>query len=109
MRARLRRVRADEWRGMIVAEAWWNAFIDWVGEGLVGEAEWERRRQRPEERSALAGLSLLVALVALMALPTVITGLGVLVGRALWAVVWFLLSVWVPMSILGILIGVLVQ
>ena len=32
-----------------------------------------------------------------------------LVGRALWAVVWFLVSVWVPMSILGILIGVLVQ
>ena len=94
---------------MVVAEAWWNAYVDWLGEGLVGEAEWERRRQRPEERSALAGLSLLVALVTLMALPTIVTGLGMLVGRALWAVVWFLVSVWVPMSILGILIGVLVQ
>ena len=94
---------------MVVAAAWWNAYVDWLGEGLVGEAEWERRRQRPEERSALAGLSLLVALVTLMVFHDIVTGLGMLVGRALWAVVWFLLSVWVPMSILGILIGVLVQ
>lgn len=94
---------------MVVAEGWGNAFIDWLAEGLVGEAEWERRRQIPGERNALAGLSVLVALVALMVLPNLLTGLGLLVARALWALVWFAVSVWVPMSILGILIGVLVQ
>ena len=92
-----------------MAEGWWDAFVDWLGKGLVGEAEWERRRQIPGERNALAGLSLLVAIVALMVLPNLLTGLGLLVARTLWAVVWFLVSVWVPMSILGILIGVLVQ
>ena len=92
-----------------MAEGWWSASVDWLGKGLVGEAEWERRRQIPGERNALAGLSLLVAVVALMVLPNLLTGLGLLVARTLWAVVWFLVSVWVPMSILGILIGVLVQ
>ena len=94
-----------EW--MVAAVGWRSAFIDWLGKGLVGSAEWERRREMPSERNALVILSALVALAA-VALYPLVAWLGVLVARALWAVVWFFLSVWVPMSILGILIGVLV-
>jgi len=93
---------------MVAAAGWRSAFIDWLGKGLVGNAEWERRREMPSERNALVILSALVALAAVTLYPLV-AWLGLLVARALWAVVWFFLSVWVPMSILGILIGVLVQ
>ena len=93
---------------MVATAGWCNAFLDWLGKGLVGNAEWERRREMQTERNALIVLSALVALAAVAFYPLV-AWLGLLLARALWAVVWFVVSVWVPMSILGILIGVLVQ
>ena len=47
--------------------------------------------------------------VALPLVPHVIYELACILGRALWSLVWLIFSVWVPMSVIGLLIGVMVQ
>lgn len=41
--------------------------------------------------------------------PHVIYQLACILLRALWSLVWLMFSVWVPMSVIGLLIGVIIQ
>tara|TARA_B100001540_G_C15720668_1_gene602882 strand:- start:824 stop:1135 length:312 start_codon:yes stop_codon:yes gene_type:complete len=47
--------------------------------------------------------------IALPLFPHLIYGLACILWRALWSLVWLIISVWVPMSAIGLLIGVMIQ
>ncbi len=97
---------------------WWDCdlcelWLDWLGPLLVGEEEWIRRRAHPQERRALRGLSaigmaLLLGLM-LALLPSVLGALASFLWRLLWSILWLFFAVWIPLSMLCIAVGAVIQ
>lgn len=92
-----------------VAEVFLDKCIDWMGATLVGDAEWERRRHMKQERIALAVLMgfLLSFLVTL--LPRIIYPVAVWLLYQVCALMYGFFCLWIPMSVMFLAIGALLQ
>ena len=99
--------------------AWWecdtcNTWLNFLGPHLVGATEWQRRREMPQERKALlvlTGLALLGTLLALglVAAPQCIYGAGVHAINALRVALCLLFGFYVPLALLTIFLGTLMN
>lgn len=107
---------------MRAMSAWWecdmcdmcDTWLDFLGPHLVGAAEWQRRREIPQERKALlvlTGLALLGTLLALglAVAPQSIYGAGVYAANALRAALCLLFGFYGPLALLAIFVGTLMN